>query len=242
MKNSNINLIMKENSILKRSARMIWIIYSSIVSICIAALAIINSTWIYKLVVKKYNLVSVTGISEEALMNEYRGLINYLQNPFINKLNFNNFDMSTYGEVHFYEVKKIFISLMIIVVIFIVTLLGYFIFNRYQKRTTNIIRLLNSFNSSANLLIVFFIGIVTLYFIDFSWAFTMFHKIFFRNNYWIFDPKIDPIIIALPEELFMICGGAILALLVIMIVSTKWAYYKNRSNIKLYAKNKEIDL
>ena len=55
------------------------------------------------------------------------------------------------------------------------------------------------------------------YLIDFSWAFTMFHKLFFRNDYWIFDPRIDPIIIALPEELFMICGGAILILLVIRI-------------------------
>ncbi len=242
MGDSSVNVIKKEKSIIKSLAKGALIVYSSIVAICIAALAIINSAWIYKLVVKKYNLSSITGISEQALMSEYRGLINYLQNPFVDKLKFENFAMSTYGEVHFYEVKKIFIALMIIVVIFVVALLGWFIFNKYKKSSTNIRGLLKSLNSSANLLIIFFIGIVVLYFIDFSWAFIMFHKIFFRNDYWIFDPRIDPIIIALPEELFMICGGAILILLVIMIVAVKWAYYRNRNNIKLYSENNGIEV
>ena len=86
-------------------AKFAWIIYSSIAAICIATITIINSTWIYKLVVKKYDLTTITGLSEQALMREYRGLINYLQNPFVDKLRFDNFAMSTYGEVHFYEVN-----------------------------------------------------------------------------------------------------------------------------------------
>lgn len=242
MRKSSVNIIKKEKSIIKKLVKCAWIIYLSIVAICIAALTIINSTWIYKLVVKKYNLTTITGLSEQALMSEYRGLINYLQNPFVDKLEFENFVMSTYGEVHFYEVKRIFISLMIIVAIFIVALVGWFIFNKYKKDSLNIRGLLMSFNSSSNLLVIFFIGIVVLYLIDFSWAFTMFHKIFFRNDYWIFDPRIDPIIIALPEELFMICGGAILILLVIMIVAVKWAYYRNRNNIKSYSENNGIEV
>lgn len=237
----NVNIIKKEKSIIKNLMECAWIIYSSIVAICIAAIVIINSTWIYKLIVKKYNLTTITGLSEQALMREYNGLINYLQNPFIDKLKFDNFAMSTYGEVHFYEVKKIFIALIIIVAIFIFILVGWLIFNKYKKSLINIRGLLRSFNNSANLLIAFFIGIVVLYFIDFSWAFTMFHKIFFRNDYWIFDPKIDPIIIALPEELFMICGGAILILLVIMIIAIKLGYYRNRNNIKSYSENKGIE-
>lgn len=242
MRKSSVNIIEKEKSIIKKLVKCAWIIYLSIVAICIAALTIINSTWIYKLVIKKYNLTTITGLSEQALMSEYRGLINYLQNPFVDKLEFENFVMSTYGEVHFYEVKRIFISLMIIVAIFIVALVGWFIFNKYKKDSLNIRGLLMSFNSSSNLLVIFFIGIVVLYLIDFSWAFTMFHKIFFRNDYWIFDPRIDPIIIALPEELFMICGGAILILLVIMIIAIKWGYYRNRNIIKSYSENNGIEV
>ena len=242
MGKSNVNIIKKEKSIIKNLAKCAWIIYSSIAAICIAAVTIINSTWIYKLVVKKYDLTTITGLSEQALMMEYGGLINYLQNPFIDKLEFDNFVMSTYGEVHFYEVKKIFIALMLIIAVFIMALAGWFIFNKYKKGSINIRGLLRNFNNSANLLIIFFIGIVVLYLIDFSWAFTMFHKLFFRNDYWIFDPRIDPIIIALPEELFMICGGAILILLVIMIIAVKWGYYRNRNNIKSYSENSAIEV
>lgn len=234
MRSSDVNIIRKYKSIVKSLGKGIFILYSSIVGICISALVIINSTWIYKLVVKKYNLESITGISEQELMNEYKGLINYLQNPFIDKLQFDNFVMSTYGEIHFYEVKRIFIVLIIIAIIFIM-LLVYFIINKYKNSSLNIKKLLKSFNSSANLLIIFFIGIVTLYLVDFSWAFTMFHKIFFRNDYWIFDPRTDPVINALPEELFMICGGGILSLLVIMIIVVKIAYYRSKNNIKLYS-------
>ena len=242
MRYSNVNIIKKERKIIEKLAKSVLILYFSLVAICMASLVIINSTWIYKVVIKKYNLTSITGISEKALMSEYRGLINYLQNPFVDKLKFDNFVMSTYGEVHFYEVKRIFIALIIIVTIFMVGLIGWFIFNKYQKGLINIRGLLRGFNNSANLLIIFLIGIVILYFIDFSWAFIMFHKIFFKNDYWIFDPVIDPIIMALPEELFMICGGGILILLLIMIIAVKYFYYRNRNNIKSYSENNNIEI
>lgn len=233
---NNVDTNIKNKSIIKILINCIWIVYSSIAAICIAALAVINSTWIYKIVVSKFNLSTVTGISKQALIDEYRGLINYLENPFIQKLKFDNFAMSTYGEVHFHEVKKIFMMLIVIVAIFFIASIGWFIISKYKKNLINIKGLLKNFNSSANLLIGFFIGIVVLYFIDFSWAFTMFHKIFFRNNYWIFDPKLDPIIIALPEELFMICGGAILFVLLAMIIGVKYGYYRSK-NKKVYSHN-----
>ena len=113
------------------------------------------------------------------------------------------------------------------------------ILRKFKKK--NIEGLLKSFNSSANILIGFFAGIVALYFIDFSWAFTMFHKIFFRNDYWIFDPTIDPVINALPEELFMICGAAILFVLLIMIIVVKFMYYRRKNN-KTYSKNNSIEM
>lgn len=221
-----------------RLSYYLWAAFSSIAAICIAALAIINSTWIYSIIVSKYRLAEFTGLSEDALVRDYKGLINYLQNPFIDKLNFENFTMSTYGEIHFVEVKRIFLMLILITVIFL-TALAVMITLRKNKRV-NKEGLLKSFNSSSNILIGFFIGIVILYLIDFSWAFTMLHKIFFRNDYWIFDPKLDPVIIALPEELFMICGGAILIILLIMITVVKVIYYrKNRSS--LYLKDSNID-
>lgn len=240
MRNLGVNTVEKRKSkFLEKIGCYIWAIFSSISAICISALMIINSIWIYGVIVDKYELTKVTRLSKDALMSDYKGLINYLQNPFVDKLTFDNFAMSEYGEIHFIEVKKIFLALIIITAIFVIALVTWVILRKFKKK--NIEGLLKSFNSSANILIGFFAGIVALYFIDFSWAFTMFHKIFFRNDYWIFDPTIDPVINALPEELFMICGAAILFVLLIMIIVVKFMYYRRKNN-KTYSKNNSIEI
>ena len=81
--------------------------------------------------------------------------------------------------------------------------------------------IIRNFNLGANILIVFFIILISAYIIDFSKAFVLFHKIFFRNNYWIFDANTDPIINALPEDLFMIYGAIILGIVIISSIIIK---------------------
>ena len=51
--------------------------------------------------------------------------------------------------------------------------------------------------------------------VNFSRAFVIFHELFFDNDYWIFDPATDPIILALPEEFFFHCALVILAVLIL---------------------------
>ncbi|MEA5050823.1 MAG: TIGR01906 family membrane protein [Oscillospiraceae bacterium] len=41
---------------------------------------------------------------------------------------------------------------------------------------------------------------------DFDSAFVLFHKLFFRNDYWYFDPATDPVIKILPERFFLHCA------------------------------------
>ena len=45
----------------------------------------LNMKFIYKIIIEKYNLVSVTGISSNDLFLNYSKIINYLQNPFDSK-------------------------------------------------------------------------------------------------------------------------------------------------------------
>ena len=53
--------------------------------------------------------------------------------------------------------------------------------------------------------------------LDFERAFILFHKIFFPGKYdWLFDPKIDPIILILPWEFFMNCAVLIGCSLIIL--------------------------
>ena len=205
------------NSILK----ILMSIFTAISIIAIATIIALNLRFIYKFIIDKYNLVNITGVSVENLMNDYSGLINYLQNPFIETLKFKNFIMSPYGKIHFYEVKRIFITLIIIASIFIIITLIYVIICKvkgYKYFSRIIIR---NLNLGSNALIMFFIILVTAYIIDFSKAFTIFHKIFFKNDYWVFDENMDPIIKALPEELFMIYGAIILGIIIILSITIK---------------------
>ena len=201
--------------------RILISIFTAISIISIITIIVLNLRFIYKFIIDKYDLVNITGVSAENLMIDYSGLINYLQNPFIKSLKFKNFAMSSYGEIHFYEVKRIFISLIIISLIFIVVNLVYGIVCKIKNNKYFIKKIIDNLNSGANILIMFFIMLVASYIIDFSKAFIIFHKIFFKNDYWIFDENIDPIINALPEDLFMIYGALILGIIIIVSIIIK---------------------
>lgn len=203
-------------------------IFSTIAMISIATLITLNATPVYRIIIERYDLVLKTGLTKGQLVKNYRILINYLQNPFIKKLKFENFIMSIYGEIHFHEVKNIFIMLMIISVIFILGILMYFIL--HKSGNVNKISFLDILNYSSNILVVFFISLIATFFIDFSQVFVIFHKIFFRNDYWIFDPQLDPVITALPEELFMIFAIIVLSMLIITAITIKIFYY-NKTRI-----------
>ena len=43
--------------------------------------------------------------------------------------------------------------------------------------------------------------------VDFEDFFIVFHEVLFRNDDWIFDPNLDPIINTLPSEYFLACFG-----------------------------------
>ena len=45
-------------------------------------------------------------------------------------------------------------------------------------------------------------------------VFVTFHKLFFSNDYWIFDPRTDPVITILPDEFFLHCAVMILCMVV----------------------------
>lgn len=201
--------------------RILSSIFTAISLISIATIIALNLKFIYKFIIDKYDLINITGVSGENLIIDYNGLISYLQNPFIKSLKFENFIMSPYGEIHFYEVKRIFISLIIIALIFIIVNLVYAIVCKVKNNKYFMRKIISNLNSGSNILIMFFIVLVVAYIIDFSKAFIIFHKIFFKNDYWIFDENIDPIINALPEDLFMIYGAVILGIIIIVSIAIK---------------------
>ena len=154
-------------------------------------------------------------------MDNYKRIIYYVQNPFNKELVLNNLPMSNFGKIHFFEVKQIFIVLYIISIIFVSIMIFKIITNKNNDLGKRIIK---SFNNSVNIIALIFISVSIMVVIDFSKTFYFFHKIFFRNDYWIFDPVADPIINALPEEFFMIELILVISLLILFTLVIKVLY------------------
>ena len=49
---------------------------------------------------------------------------------------------------------------------------------------------------------------------DWERLFVSFHKVFFSNDYWLFDPATDPVILILPDGFFFQCLAVILVLVI----------------------------
>lgn len=196
----------------------------------------LNLNIIYEYCIDKFELSYVANLSKKDIMLDYKSLINYLQNPFNKKLAFNNFIMSTNGEIHFSEVKRIFLSIYLIIVMILLLILIYILVNKFNNKKLYIYK---DLNYGANALVLFISIIATSMYLDFSKAFIIFHKIFFKNNYWIFDENLDPIIKVLPEEIFMIYAVVILILVLLFIIIYKIYYYKSikRNNIMINNSN-----
>jgi len=198
------------------------LVFISLVSL--AAIITLNLTFTYPWISQHYNLDVVTGLDHETLLYNYRRIIHYTNFPWITTLYMPDFPMSDTGEFHFWEVKVIFQALQVISILFIIWLI-ISIRKKWQ--------LLKYFNISANLTIIIFGIFLSIMLTDFGFFFYWFHRAFFNNDYWIFNPQYDPIILALPAELFMIKGFIITGLLFVVAAVTKTI------QIKGFVKEKE---
>ena len=158
------------------------------------------------------------------LMDNYKRIISYVQNPFNKELVLNKLPMSNFAKIHFFEVKQIFIFLYIISIIFVSMMIFKIITNKDNDLGKKLIK---SFNNSVNIIALIFTSVSIAVATDFSATFYFFHKIFFRNDYWIFDPVTDPIINALPEEFFMIELILVIGLLILFALVIKVLYLRN---------------
>lgn len=214
----------------KRLKEFIFSIYVLIfISLITVLFVLINSTLIYRNFISFFNLEKYTGVSSEALMVDYKCIINYLNNPLNSSLEFENFFMSEKGAYHFLEVKNIIFIIQILFIIFCVTAL---IFYQMNKRNIFVFPI-KSFDYSFNIVIITFGILLVGFYFNFSYMFEKFHKILFNNDYWIFDKRVDPIITALPEEFFLTCGVICSLLIIVISLFLKLIYIMKRKTLKL---------
>ncbi|QAA31157.1 TIGR01906 family membrane protein [Clostridium manihotivorum] len=217
-------MISKNFNYLNKLLNLFLSLSLTLATIGLWSIVTLNFTPLYKISIKAFDITTATSLTEGQLMSNYKVLIKYLQSPSIHKLKFLNFPMSAGGETHFADVKSIFIYLHIITWSTIILFAVLFVFKKkYLSK-----EIFKIFNHTFYILSIFSITILILVLNNFDKTFENFHKLFFSNDLWLFDPATDPVINALPENFFMVCGITIIALTLIQVIILKVIYQRHK--------------
>jgi len=186
------------------------ILLALLISLWVIVVAILIVTFIpyyYDHHIMSYHIPQLTGVSLENIKETYHTIINYMWIFNRGSLNTPYFPMTEGTLIHFRECKVLFEVAQIYLIVGLVPII-LLIRSCLKDHEVEFLKLSVIFNG-------LFFGIVGLIAsIDFDDAFVLFHKIFFRNDYWLMDPSIDPVINIFPESYF-----AFLALSILVIVT-----------------------
>ncbi|MBE7083463.1 MAG: TIGR01906 family membrane protein [Clostridiales bacterium] len=160
----------------------------------------------YYLQIEPLGIPKLTGYDYQTIKSSYDAVLDYLTLPSV-PFSTGVFKYSESGASHFYDCKILFnlnaIALLISSAIIVIGL----ILDKTKKLTLLRAKGFHPAFYSAIGIFAFFIILIGLVSINFDTAFTVFHKIFFpgKDN-WTFNPYVDEIINALPQQFFLNCA------------------------------------
>lgn len=203
------------------------IVLALILTIFIISLAVVITVFfkqLYYFDIDYLHIPQSSGVSKDVIKTNYDILIQYQCLFYQGTLELPNFVMSTTGRIHFEEVKRIFDFIQILCIgTGIVSLI--MIYQNIKEKEYRYLKLTSVFSIAIPAILGFLASL------DFDRAFVIFHQIFFRNDYWIFDSVSDPVITILPEAFFMHCFMLIIALVMVMSVICYTIYRKKEKEI-----------
>ena len=212
----------------------------AILIIAFAATVGLNLRGIYSSDLDRYRLEVVSGLSKERLEENFRILVDYNNIWGAKELNIPDFPMSEHGRIHFEEVKRIFCGLQWAGIISAILIAAYVAWTVATSRkmagndktghsitscdTVDYgVSSLDGSRQGEHLPDVRFLKYGALLVIivpallgcamaiNWDMTFVVFHKLLFRNDYWLFDYRTDPVITVLPDQFFMHVALAMIA-------------------------------
>lgn len=174
-----------------------------LISAAVTAVLAFKPLYYYDMV--HLELAEETGYSEEEIAANYEELIDYNLSPFQEELEFPTFPMSEEARIHFREVKQVFqffIRLMFLTGV----LAGIGALRKRKVQDYEYLKV------AGILGIVMPVGLIVLIAVNWQWVFVLFHRLVFQNDYWLFDPATDPVILILPDTFFLHCAVLILGI------------------------------
>lgn len=185
-----------------------------ITSICLALFIIsasvtitLNFRPLYYHDISTLKIEETSGFSYKIIKSNYDSLIDYNQFFYSGKLKL-TMPMSKEGRIHFAEVKQIFIFIQMLGLVTLI-LSCFLIKDQINQRNFDFLKT----SSIITILLPGIVGILTA--INWDAAFTLFHKLLFRNDYWLFDEVTDPVIKILPDTFFLHCAIMMISLIFI---------------------------
>lgn len=168
----------------------------ALVSLCVTLT--INAFWLYHLDIYGLRIQETVALSPARLMQNYHQMLAYLELPWVNDLTMRDFPTSYTGMIHFEDVKHLFLLDHLVLLFSVGPAYGYL---RQLKRRSEQWQLLRPVQVAAIVPVV----LAACLAVNFNGFFITFHRVLFRNNDWLFDPRLDPVINALPDTFFLHC-------------------------------------
>lgn len=161
---------------------------------------------LYYFDIEYLHIPEITNISEEEIKLNYDYLIDYNLGKVSEEFEMPTIKSSPQGKIHFEEVREIVQNVIkIFVVCLVVCIVG--IIMSIKDKNLEVLKM------TSKTLIILPITLAIPVLINFDKSFVVFHEILFDNDYWIFDPTLDPVINILPQEFFFHAGVMILVLI-----------------------------
>lgn len=181
-----------------------------------------NTRWIYNRDIDLLNLTESGNISKAEIKQNFEDLLYYINNKDPEELKLTSFPVSPNGSIHFKDTKELFLKNknLLFISFFLLCSCIYF---AYINRRMNFLY----YGAFSCLLILSSILLGAL--INFDSAFTLFHKLLFANDYWLFSPVSDPVITILPQEFFFHCFIFICAFIILLsLLSVAIGFFMNK--------------
>lgn len=165
---------------------------------------VLNWRGLYYHDISALGIDSHSGFDRKDITLNFNALMDYSSPLYQGNLSFPTLISSPEGLQHFKEVKDLFLFFyrLFPVTQLLIIVLFYLIIKRRNYQLLKI-------SAITSISLPLLIGLICS--LSFDSIFLLFHKFVFRNNYWIFSPEKDPIILMLPKAYFLHCTYVILA-------------------------------
>lgn len=202
---------------MKKNINIIFSVIFSVLIIITIVRFTVGFKQLYYFDIDYLNIPMLSGLSKEEIKENYDYMIDYNLSKDNKEFELPTLKSSKQGKIHFEEVRDIFQNMNKIFNISLVLSIVGVIINILNKN----IEILKTTSKTLILLpMILMLPVV----INFEGSFVLFHKIMFNNDYWIFDPNLDPVINILPEKFFFHAGIMILILIIVASLANYLIY------------------